>query len=83
VLVFGSAVSYAVYLAVSGEAVERLGALRLVGLASTLAYVLCIGQFFMLRSPSIGDSNALFNPDRPWVDPTPPHGPGLAHPSTA
>ena len=31
---------------------------------------------------SIGNSNALFK-DRPWVNPTPPHGPGLAHPSTA
>jgi drug/metabolite transporter (DMT)-like permease len=48
-LVFGSAVSYAVYLAFSGELVQRLGSLRLVGLASTLACVLCIGQFLLLR----------------------------------
>ena len=53
VLVFGSAISYAVYLAFSGEVVQRLGALRLVGLASTLACVLCIGQFFLLRSPAV------------------------------
>ena len=33
--------------------------------------------------PGIGNSNALFKPDRPWVNPIPPHGPGLAHPSTA
>jgi len=52
-LVFGSAVSYAVYLAYSGEAVRRLGALRLVGLASTVACVLCIGQFFVLRPPEL------------------------------
>lgn len=52
-LVLGSAVSYAVYLAYSGEAVRRLGALRLVGLASTLACGLCIGQFFLLRSPAV------------------------------
>ena len=48
-LVFGSAVSYAVYLAYSGEEVKRLGALRLTGLATTVACVLCIGQFVVLR----------------------------------
>jgi drug/metabolite transporter (DMT)-like permease len=49
-LVFASAVSYAVYLAYSGAVVQRLGALRLVGLASSVACVLCIVQFFVLRS---------------------------------
>ena len=53
VLVFASAVSYAIYLAFSGEAVQRLGAPRLVGLASTVACLLCIGQFFLLRSPAV------------------------------
>lgn len=53
VLVFASAVSYAVYLAYSGEVVQRLGSLRLVGLASTVACVLCIGQFFVLRSVDV------------------------------
>ena len=48
-LVLGSAVSYAVYLTTSGEEVKRLGALRLAGLASTVACVLCIGQFLLLR----------------------------------
>jgi drug/metabolite transporter (DMT)-like permease len=48
-LVFGSAVSYAVYLAYSGEEVRRLGALRLTGLATTVACVICIVQFFVLR----------------------------------
>jgi len=48
-LVFGSAVSYAIYLAYSGEEVKRLGALRLTGLASTVACVLCIVQFLVLR----------------------------------
>jgi drug/metabolite transporter (DMT)-like permease len=48
-LVFGSAISYAVYLLFSGEEVKRLGALRLTGLASTVACLLCIGQFFALR----------------------------------
>jgi len=49
VLVFLSAVSYAVYLSFSGEMVKRLGSLRLVGLATTVACVLCIGQFVLLR----------------------------------
>ncbi len=48
-LVFGSAVSYAVYLVYSGEEVKRLGALRLTGLATTVACVLCIVQFLVLR----------------------------------
>ena len=48
-LVFGSAVSYALYLSYSGELVRRLGALRLVGLASCVACVLCVGQFAVLR----------------------------------
>jgi drug/metabolite transporter (DMT)-like permease len=48
-LVFGSAVSYAIYLSYSGEMVKRLGSLRLVGLATTVACLLCIGQFAVLR----------------------------------
>jgi drug/metabolite transporter (DMT)-like permease len=48
-LVFGSAVSYAVYLVYSCEEVKRLGALRLTGLATTVACVLCIVQFLLLR----------------------------------
>ncbi|MEO8280083.1 MAG: DMT family transporter [Ideonella sp.] len=48
-LVFGSAVSYAVYLCYSGAEVKRLGALRLTGLASSVACVLCIVQFIVLR----------------------------------
>jgi drug/metabolite transporter (DMT)-like permease len=51
-LVFGSAVSYAVYLVYSGEEVKRLGALRLTGLATTVACLLCIAQFFVLRPVS-------------------------------
>ncbi len=46
---FGSAVSYAVYLAYSGEEVKRLGALRLTGLATTVACFICIAQFVILR----------------------------------
>jgi drug/metabolite transporter (DMT)-like permease len=49
VLVFLSAISYAVYLSFSGQLVQRLGSLRLVGLATTVACVLCIAQFLLLR----------------------------------
>lgn len=49
VLVFGSALSYAVYLVYSGEVVKRLGSLRLTGLATSVACVLCIAQFALLR----------------------------------
>ena len=48
-LVFLSAVSYAVYLSFSGELVKRLGSLRLVGLATTVACLLCLAQFALLR----------------------------------
>jgi len=48
-LVLGSAISYALYLSYSGELVRRLGSLRLVGLATSVACVLCILQFGLLR----------------------------------
>ncbi len=48
-LVFGSALSYAFYLLYSGEYVKRLGSLRLVGLATSVACLLCIAQFLLLR----------------------------------
>lgn len=48
-LVFLSAITYAIYLVASGEFVKRLGSLRLVGLASSVACLLCILQFFVLR----------------------------------
>ena len=48
-LVFGSAVSYAVYLLYSGQLVQRIGSLRLVGWATSVACVCCIAQFAMLR----------------------------------
>jgi drug/metabolite transporter (DMT)-like permease len=51
-LVFLSAVSYAVYLVASGEFVKRLGSLRLVGLATSVACLLCIAQFVLLRPMS-------------------------------
>ena len=48
-LVFASAISYAIYLVYSGEEVKRLGALRLTGLASSVACLFCIAQFAVLR----------------------------------
>ncbi len=51
-LVLGSAISYALYLVFSGSAVQRLGALRVVGIATSIACVLCIAQFFILRRPA-------------------------------
>ena len=48
-LVFASALLYAIYLVYSGELVQRLGSLRLVGWATTVACVCCIVQFALLR----------------------------------
>ncbi len=48
-LVFGSALAYAVYLVYSGEEVKRLGSMRLTGWATSVACVLCIAQFLVLR----------------------------------
>ena len=48
-LVFVSALLYATYLVYSGELVKRLGSLRLVGWATTVACVCCIAQFALLR----------------------------------
>ena len=51
-LVLGSAISYALYLVFSAPAVKRLGALRTTGLATTVACVLVIAQFFILKPAS-------------------------------
>jgi drug/metabolite transporter (DMT)-like permease len=48
-LVLLSAVAYAIYLSYSGEMVRRLGSMRLVGLATSVACVFCILQFVLLR----------------------------------
>jgi drug/metabolite transporter (DMT)-like permease len=52
-LVFGSAATYAVYLVYSGQLVKRLGSLRLVGLATSVACLCCIVQFALLRPMSV------------------------------
>ncbi|NMG30255.1 DMT family transporter [Aromatoleum evansii] len=57
-LVFASALSYALYLMGNGQVVGRLGAMRVTAFATSVACVLCIGQFFALRPVS-----AL---DQPW-----------------
>lgn len=62
-LVFGSAISYAIYLVYSGEMVKRLGSLRLVGLATTVACLLCLLQFVLLRPMSA----ALVAPEVIWL----------------
>ncbi|NUZ07199.1 DMT family transporter [Piscinibacter koreensis] len=49
VLVFASAVSYALYLVFSQQVVKRLGALRLTGLATSVACLFCIAQFLLVR----------------------------------
>ena len=63
-LVFGSAITYAVYLVYSGEVVQRLGSLRLTGLATTVACLFCIAQFALLRPLSAATSVA---PEVIWL----------------
>ena len=48
-LVFGSAVSYSIYLVASGEVVQRLGSMRLTGLATSAACVLCLLHFAVFK----------------------------------
>jgi len=63
-LVFGSALSYAVYLVYSGEVVKRLGSLRLTGLATSVACLFCIAQFALLRPVSAA---AAVAPEVIWL----------------
>jgi drug/metabolite transporter (DMT)-like permease len=48
-LIFGSAVTYAIYLTYSGKVVGRVGATRLASFATSVACVLCIAHFLVLR----------------------------------
>ncbi|HEX2545439.1 MAG TPA: DMT family transporter [Ramlibacter sp.] len=52
-LVFASTITYALYMVFSGQVVQRVGSLRLVGLATSVACVLCIAQFLLLRPVAI------------------------------
>ena len=63
-MVFLSAISYAIYLVYSGQLVRRLGSIRLVGLATTVACLFCIAQFVLLRP-----LNAVFSvaPEVIWL----------------
>ena len=48
-LILGSAITYAMYLIFSGQLVQRMGSVRLVGWATSVACVCCIVQFVLLR----------------------------------
>jgi len=54
-LVLASALSYALYLVISAQEVQRLGAMRLTGVATSVACVLCIAQFVLLRPLAAAD----------------------------
>ena len=62
-LVILSAVSYALYLVYSGELVKRLGSMRLVGLATSVACLCCLLQFALLRPLSA----AVVAPEVIWL----------------
>jgi len=49
ILVLGSALSYAIYLMMSGHAVMRLGSTRVTAYATSIACVFCVAQFLVLR----------------------------------
>ena len=61
--VLASALSYALYLMFSGQMVKRIGALRLVGLASIVACLCCLLQFAILRPWTA----ALVHPQVLWL----------------
>jgi drug/metabolite transporter (DMT)-like permease len=54
-LVFGSALCYAVYLVSSSQVVTRIGSMRFTAYATSVASVLCIVQFLLLRPLSALD----------------------------
>ena len=58
VLIFGSALSYALYLLGNGRIVNRLGSVRVTAFASIVACILAIGQFLLTRS--------FTTLDQPW-----------------
>lgn len=52
-LCFASTITYALYLVYSGQLVQRIGSLRLVGLATTIACLCCVAQFLVLRDVQV------------------------------
>lgn len=64
VLVFLSALSYAVYLMGSGQLVQQLGSMRLVGVASCAACLMCLAQWWVVHALSDGSLGGLAH--LPW-----------------
>ena len=62
-LVFGSAFFYAIYLVFSARLIPKLGALRLGGLATSVACVLCMTHFAIARPVS----ELLVGPEVFWL----------------
>lgn len=54
-LVFGAALSYALYMVLGEGVIQKLGSLRMAGVATSTACVLCIVQFLLLRPLSAAD----------------------------
>lgn len=52
-LVILSALSYAIYLMITGEVVKKMGSMTMVAYASTIACVLSVTQFFILKPASL------------------------------
>jgi drug/metabolite transporter (DMT)-like permease len=50
-LILGAAISYSIYLALSGEIVQRIGALRLVAYAMSVSVLAVLLHYLALRSP--------------------------------
>jgi len=48
-LVFASAAGYAIYLVAGSQVVQRVGSIRFTAYATSVASILCIAQFFLLR----------------------------------
>ncbi len=63
-LVLASTVSYAFYMVYSAEMVQKLGSLRLVGLASAVACILCIAQYVVLAPAG---TLATVKPEVVWL----------------
>ncbi|MGV3655095.1 MAG: DMT family transporter [Noviherbaspirillum sp.] len=51
--ILGSAVTYAIYLVLTGELVGRVGPIRLVAYAMCVSCIACIVQFFLVHPPSM------------------------------
>lgn len=64
VLVFLSALSYAIYLMGSGQLVQQLGSMRLVGVASCAACLMCLAQWWGVHAASDGRLGGLDH--LPW-----------------